>query len=142
MRLNYPNLLTDVKNLHQSNCIEACIYREVKDKYNCAFPLTLFAFHDLKKCDIQNRNFHSFRQEFSVGCLMECPLESCYSEKWTSYVISEINGGPTVFYVSLRDFTSLNITQIPKTDSFTFINNTGGGLGLFMGISFQLWLSS
>ena len=110
---------------HQSNCIEACIYREVKEKYNCTFSLTLFAFQDLKKFDIQNRNFHSFRQEFSVGCLMDCPLESCYSEKWTSYVISEINGGPTVFYVSLRDFTSLNITQIPKTDSFTFINNTG-----------------
>jgi len=28
------------------------------------------------------------------------------------------------------------MTQIPKTDLFTFINNIGGGLGLFMGIAF------
>ena len=37
---------------------------------------------------------------------------------------------------SFIDFSSLYMTQIPKTDLFTFINNIGGGLGLFMGIAF------
>ena len=39
-------------------------------------------------------------------------------------------------YFTFRDMSSLNITQIPKTDLWTFINNIGGGLGLFMGIAF------
>jgi len=35
-----------------------------------------------------------------------------------------------------HDLSTLNITQIPKTDSFTFLNNISGGLVLFMGIAF------
>ena len=30
----------------------------------------------------------------------------------------------------------MDITQIPKTDRWTFVNNIGGGLGLFMGLAF------
>ena len=40
------------------------------------------------------------------------------------------------FSFFLSDFSSLNISQIPKTDWFTALNNIGGGLGLFMGIAF------
>jgi hypothetical protein len=46
------------------------------------------------------------------------------------------SGGFTALRFSFYDFSTLNITQIPKTDMFTFINNVGGGLGLFMGIAF------
>jgi len=49
---------------------------------------------------------------------------------------SSESSGRTLFRFSLRDFSSLTITQVPKIDEFTFINNIGGGLGLFMGISF------
>ncbi len=42
----------------------------------------------------------------------------------------------TVLSFYIRDFSYLNITQIPKTDPFTFINNIGGGFGLFMGLAF------
>ncbi len=36
---------------------------------------------------------------------------------------------------NIADFSYLNITQNAKIDSWTFINNIGGGLGLFMGIA-------
>ena len=49
------------------------------------------------------------------------------------YNIKKLN---TYFKFSFIDYSTLNITQIPKTDLFTFINNIGGGLGLFMGIAF------
>jgi hypothetical protein len=41
------------------------------------------------------------------------------------------------FRFSFYYLSTFSITQIPKTDVFTFINNIGGGLGLFMGIAFN-----
>jgi hypothetical protein len=76
------------------------------------------------------------KTEFSVKCLKECPLESCHSEKFTQQIRTENRNGQTLFHFSFRDLSTLNITQIPKTDGFTFLNNIGGGLGLFMGIAF------
>ncbi len=118
---------------HQLNCIETCIYREIKNKYNCTFCLTLFSIQGLRECE---QNFKILKTEFSVSCLKECPLESCFSEKYTEQIKTENRNGLTALLIQFRDFNSLNITQIPKTDSFTFLNNIGGGLGLFMGIAF------
>jgi hypothetical protein len=67
---------------------------------------------------------------------MECPLESCFSEKFTFYSVSSSAIDSIAFEFYFRELSSLNITQIPKTDGFTFLNNIGGGLGLFMGIAF------
>ena len=120
---------------HQSNCITSCIYRRVQDKYNCTFHLSLFTIPGLDRC--YEYLYVNLREEFSASCLKECPLKSCYSEKFTPSILSYKTSYPyTDFYFSFIDFDSLNITQIPKTDSFTFINNIGGGLGLFMGIAF------
>ncbi len=41
----------------------------------------------------------------------------------------------TLLLLSFRDLSTLNISQFPKTDPFTFLNNIGAGLGLFMGIA-------
>jgi hypothetical protein len=63
-------------------------------------------------------------------------LESCFSEKFTFNSLPASDSDLTGFEVYFRELSSLNITQIPKTDGFTFLNNIGGGLGLFMGIAF------
>jgi hypothetical protein len=120
---------------HQSDCITSCIYRRVKDIYNCTFHLSLFTVPGLDQC--YKYLYGNLREEFAASCLKECPLESDYSEKFTPSILSYKNFNPyTNFYFSFGDFDSLNITQIPKTDGFTFINNIGGGLGLFMGLAF------
>ena len=120
---------------HQWNCIESCIYREIENVYNCSFLRSLFAIPGLKQCNNSADNMIlKFKKEFLVGCKKECP-DSCYSEKFVHYLTTSKKDGYTRLEFSFRDFSSLNITQIPKTDLFTFINNIGGGLGLFMGIA-------
>ncbi len=120
---------------HQMNCIEACTYKEIKNKYNCSYNHTLFTIKGLQEC--KKDSYKELKLEFSATCLKECSLESCFSEKFTQQVeITQNRFGLTSFSFSFRDLSSLNITQIPKTDVFTYINNIGGGLGLFMGIAF------
>jgi len=126
---------------HQMNCIEACTYKEIKNKYNCTFLETLFSIQGFRQCQ---KIYYELEPEFSASCLKECPLESCFSEK-IDFVFTKhpLTLGPTFplpmnstfFMTRFRDLSILNITQIPKLDPFTFLNNIGGGLGLFMGIA-------
>ncbi len=122
---------------HRWNCVEACVARKTQIEFNCTFPSGLFAASGFEHCDSHVLFFHWRR--FSGGCEAECPLGDCFSEKFMHDVKStEFQGGVesiTSLKVSFRDLSSLNISQIPKTDVFTFLNNIGGGLGLFMGIA-------
>ncbi len=121
---------------HQWNCIEACIFNEITNKYNCTFLLSLFGVEGLEQCEAKRYPYDDLKKEFSEVCLKECPLDSCFSEKITPLVTTTTIYGCTEFNFSFCDMRTLNITQIPKTDWFTFLNNIGGGLGLFMGIAF------
>jgi hypothetical protein len=120
---------------HKANCVTMCIYEKIKNGYGCTFPLSLFSVAGLNQCNIQGKGFEDLRREFFEGCQKECP-ESCLSEKFNRDIEKTQTNGSTLFQFSFRDLSTLNITQIPKTDLFTFINNIGGGLGLFMGIAF------
>ena len=122
-----------VEYYHQSNCLDTCLYKEIRNKYNCSFLLSLYSFDGYKQCDNLITNY---RKEFSSVCYRGCPLESCQSEKYNSILRVNDKYVNTYFKFSFIDYSTLNITQIPKTDLFTFINNIGGGLGLFMGIAF------
>jgi len=124
---------------HRWNCIEACIYKQVATNYNCSFPLSLFHIPGLKPCP-QMASWTtalSYLGKFSDVCKKKCPLESCFYEKFSLTVeySEKILQANTTFIFYFSDFSSLNISQIPKTDPFTFLNNIGGGLGLFMGIA-------
>ena len=63
---------------HQMDCIEACTYKEIKNKYNCTFQETLFSIQGFSQCQ---RFYYEFKSEFSSNCMKECPIESCYFEK-------------------------------------------------------------
>ena len=124
------------KPYHRWDCIDACVARETKNQFNCTFPTSLFAVHGFKRCE--NNKVIEDLMRFSQSCEKECPLENCFSEKFVFDMKSTIQtvGSGTTLQFSFRDLSTLSITQIPKTDVFTFINNIGGGLGLFMGIAF------
>jgi hypothetical protein len=80
-------------------------------------------------------NYRKLKDEFSASCLKECPLEGCLSEKFSfDFTIMKEFSDSTAFHFSFKELSTLKITQIPKTDPFTFLNNISGGLGLFMGI--------
>jgi len=40
-----------IKPYHQSNCIDTCLYREIREKHNCTFLWSLYSFDGLKQCD-------------------------------------------------------------------------------------------
>jgi len=123
-----------IESYHQSICIDTCLYREIRNKYKCSFLLTLYSFDGFRQCD---KPIDFYKKEFNENSLKECPLESCYSEKYLPIIKPfDDDNNYTELRFSFYVFSMLNITQIPKTDLFTFINNIGGGLGLFMGIAF------
>jgi len=123
---------------HQMDCIGACTYKEIKNKYNCTFQETLFSIKGFSQCEL---NYRKLIAEFSASCLKECPLENCFSQKFFFDATRSSKFNDQTYFIFLfRELSTLNISQIPKTDSFTFLNNIGGGLGLFMGIAFQIIL--
>lgn len=134
------NQCLDERNYHQKNCIQACIYTEIKNNYNCTFT-DIFAVTGLETCEVPGKLtttiYRQYRDEFIDECEEECPV-GCYSVKFSTDVTSKKfeNDVVTPLAFSIIDFTSLKISQIPKMNGFSFVSNIGGSLGLFMGISF------
>jgi hypothetical protein len=124
---------SDGKLYHRWNCIEACVARKTKNEFNCTFPFCLFAVAGYMRC---GDSWSFYWQRFSEGCQKVCYLEDCFSENYIQDVELLFSESGTILQFSFRYLSTLNITQIPKTDPYTFINNIGGGLGLFMGIAF------
>jgi len=147
---------------NQMNCIEQCIRKEIKSFYDlplCPLTETLFLILDPMPhilnlsipaiCAGILEAYKSYeRNEYYDYCKTECPHDDCNSKKlyWNyfddsslfKYELSnnwiEVNK-VTVLSFYIRELSYLNITQKPKTDPWTFINNIGGGLGLFMGLA-------
>ena len=142
----------------QINCIEECINKEIKNKYNCSIP-SYYTKAGLQTCggQLKDRSIspseHSrdkfdfyenhishivnLTNEFYYICLKICPLE-CETVRFDTRVVTSALAGssPAFFSFSMNDFSTLKITQIPKTILFSFISNNGGILGLFIGMSF------
>ena len=131
---------------NQMNCIEECIHNKIRSIYNCTLPNTLFRYTDLEACPYEKEAYLSYeKNEYNDYCKTECPYDDCNSKKlfWNYFdnwlkcdIKCDINNNYLVLSFYIRDLNYLNITEIPKTDPWTFINNIGGGLGLFMGIAF------
>ena len=139
----HSNCKNSLKELpyHHMNCIESCTFREIKNNYNCTFD-SFFMLNDLKECQVKNKTtaelFAQYLKEFENRCEKKCPL-SCESVKFgtKSSILKDYGeiDNLTNFQISVSDFSSLQITQIPKTTSLAFLSEIGGILGLFMGIS-------
>jgi hypothetical protein len=79
---------------HQMNCIEACTYKEIKNKYNCTFHSTLFSIQGFRQSlwhYLGLNKYNRLKSEFSESCLKECPLESCFSEKFFFYTTRSVH---------------------------------------------------
>jgi hypothetical protein len=129
---------TDNKPYRKANCLGKCMYGKVATKYNCTYD-GLFKIDNLKECkNLSQSDTSQMQNEGQKDCPEKCPAE-CESVKFSSQVTEtelKINN-QTYFGFFVSDFSSLKITQIPKTTPFSFISaDIGGALGLFMGISF------
>ncbi len=135
--------VSDNKPYNQMNCIETCIYKSIKENHNCTFN-SLFRIKGLKVCYLKyfffvfsERPFGQLKDMYYGDCKKKCPIV-CHSIQYsyTNFNSLKSTSNLTQFEFSIPDFSTLNITQIPKMNSFSFICNIGGALGLFMGISF------
>lgn len=114
----------------QMNCIEECINRDIKYKYNCSIP-SYYRISGLQECRIQTKFLTS---EFQGECEKMCPKE-CESNQFRTDVLSS-SSNELDLYFYFSDLSYLEITQIPKLKEFSLIASIGGSLGLFVGIRF------
>jgi hypothetical protein len=123
------------------NCIENCLFNKIATNINCTLQDSLFKIDGLKECDLSKvQTYAKSLDLFTQDCTKECPL-ACESSKFTaqsSIYLENIDysSNLTILKFTINDLSSLKITQIPKTNFFSFISaDIGGALGLFMGIS-------
>ena len=123
------------------NCIESCLYNKIATNINCTLQDSLFKIDGFKECDLSKvQTYAKSLDLFTQDCTKECPL-ACESSKFTAQSSifldnSDNSSNLTMLRFTVNDLSSLKITQIPKTNFFSFISaDIGGALGLFMGIS-------
>ena len=131
------------------NCVEICINAEIKKKYNCSIQ-SYYMYTDLKQCNItdQPASIASYQKnlglligQFHSLCMEQCEQECTlfkFDLRTTRSALSTSN--TTVFRFYVRDFSTLEITQIAKIGIFDIISNIGGLLGLFIGVSFLTFM--
>ena len=154
-KLPYPyNDCVDHENktYRQENCIEQCLNVKIGDKYNCSIP-SFYSIKGLEECggvllpyQYNNSNYKDpdsiayenhvdfikrLISEFDSICRSQCDKE-CESILFNKQVITTFGN---FFEFSYSDFSTLSITQIPKTDDFSLVSSIGGLLGLFVGTS-------
>ena len=128
------------KPYRKKNCNEKCVYNKLGTEFNCTYD-GLLKIDGLKECRFSEMltNF-AIIDLFHQDCEKECPSE-CESSKFNvqssiEYDKTDNSSSITMLKFTVTDFSFLKITQIPKTNFFSFISaDIGGALGLFMGIS-------
>lgn len=124
------------KTYLQQNCVERCIIDEVRDMYNCSLP-SYYTFKASDYCkDEEPTKYPSLIKDLYDSCKRSCSKE-CEGERFSSQIVwsRELEGNLTRFEIKVSDFSTLEITQIPKMNSFSLISNVGGLLGISLGLS-------
>lgn len=124
------------KTYLQQNCVERCIIDEVRHMYNCSLP-SYFTFKASDYCKNEKPTQHqSLIEELYSSCKRSCSKE-CEGERFVSQIVwsRNLERNLTSFEIKVFDFSTLEITQIPKMNSFSLISNVGGLLGISLGLS-------
>ena len=117
----------------QTNCLAQCKNKNFVSKYNC----TLGNFYSVPSYNFCNRTI-SNSLEFNSVCKEECPKE-CTTLNFDNLISNpQLNPNSTdklTFLVWALDLNYIEISQIPKMSGFSLLNEIGGALGLFVGLS-------
>lgn len=135
------DILESGKTYHQELCFDTCTYNYFNEE-STARNMTLY--------DFKNTISFSAVQKCSHLCPMECE-KITYELTSSTYVLSEtflqnMNKAYKIPAVPLENFFEVNFclvdrtyvetTQIAKVTPTDFVSNSGGLLGLFLGLSF------
>ena len=117
----------------QSNCLAQCKNKKSVTEFNC----TLRNFYSIPGYSFCSKEIpHS--SEFDSVCEKECPKE-CATITFDT-IINNPNMHPNSsnkldIYVWSLDFNYIEISQTPKMSGISLLNEIGGALGLFVGIT-------
>ncbi len=118
-------------NTNPCNCTNTSLGNVLRDCYQLQ-----------KNKDIQNCTSDYFTnydmKNLDEKCKEYCPLE-CDSITYTSSIMkdkSTLSSSSSRIYIYFKDLKYTQYSEIPKTETFSFISEIGGILGLFIGCSF------
>jgi len=152
IRLPLPyNNCTDAAEVSYriDNCVEICINAEIKKKYNCSVQ-SYYMYKDLKPCNMTDhpvsvesylKTSGSLINQFHSLCTEQCEQEcTLFKFDLRTTKSTQLNSNTTILRFYVRDFSTLEITQIAKIGIFDLISNIGGLMGLFIGVSFLTFM--
>ena len=124
--------LSDI-TYRQANCIIQCKNKNFANNYNC----TLRNFYSNSEYITCNKDINN-TSEFDSDCQKICPKE-CTTTKYDILVMNPqlaLKSSETLeFYVWYLDLNYIERSQTPKMSGFSLLNEIGGALGLFVGIT-------
>lgn len=95
---------------------ENYIYGEIKTRFNCAFN-SLFAIDGVEE-----------RKAWNLTNYWDKPNEDCENKYPVSLKVIMVKSNGTQFHFSISAFSSLEIAQIRRMNTFAFILKIGGAL--------------
>jgi hypothetical protein len=118
------------KNENISSCVAKYLKRFRRQKVELCFK-----YYCPLECDSMSFSINNYLEQFPVSGLIGTETRLDYN--LTSFkTYEQINRHYIVLFVYYRKLEYTLISQEPKTETFDFISNIGGILGLFLGVSF------
>ena len=118
----------------QANCVVQCKNKNFARKHNCTLgnyyynPSYSFCAEEISRS-----------LEFDLVCKEQCPKE-CTTLDFEILVNNPVlafnSSNKLVFKIWYLDFNYIEISQTPKMSGYSLLNEIGGALGLFVGVSF------
>ena len=119
----------------QANCLAQCTNNNFASRYNC----TLRNFYSISGSDRSCKGVIANFSEYNTVCEEQCPKE-CSTTKFDVLINNPdvgSNFNNTVeFKVFYLDLSYSEIKQTAKMSGYSLLNEIGGALGLFVGITF------
>ena len=118
----------------QADCLVQCKNKNFANNYNC----TLKNFYSVSGYGFCKKAYFG-SSEFELDCLKQCPKE-CATTKF-DLLLTNTDLGPNstdklLFHIWFLHLNYIEIRQNPKMSGFSLLNEIGGALGLFVGITF------
>ncbi len=118
----------------QADCLVQCKNKNFANNYNC----TLKNFYSVSGYGFCKKAYFG-SSEFELDCLKQCPKE-CATTKF-DLLLTNTDLGPNstdklLFHIWFLHLYYIEIRQNPKMSGFSLLNEIGGALGLFVGITF------
>ena len=124
----------------QTNCLVQCKNIKFTEKYNC----TLRNFYSIPGSNFCTEGIAA-SLEFDADCERKCPKE-CSLTKFDALVNNpdvSVNFSDFLeFKFYYLDLSYIETSETPKMSGYSLLNEIGGALGLFVGVTFLSFLES